>query len=150
MPEEQQQVNDTAEKSEPKKDDATPEQQMAANLQGLLANFPGAPDKSAIDAWKAQYNDVFVSGFSDNEIYIWRSITRPEYVRIQKRAQEPGSPVDQYQLEESVCEVCVLWKSTKEAWAEGKAGTPNALSEQIMQNSNFLNPQAASMLVVKL
>ena len=130
--------------------DITPEEQMAANLQGLLANFPGAPDKVQIDAWKAQYRDVFVSGFSDTEIYLWRAINRPEYVKIQKKVQVPNTPIDQYQLEELVCETCTLWKSTTESWAEGKAGTPNALSEQIMQNSNFLAPQLASMLVVKL
>ena len=33
---------------------------------------------------------------------------------------------------------------------KGKAGTASALHEQILQNSNFLTPQAASMLVVKL
>jgi len=124
--------------------------QMVANLQGLLTAFPSAPNKEQIDAWKSRYRDIFVSGFSDSEIYIWRAITRPEYVQVQRQLQEPNSPIDQFKLEEMVCETCVLWKSVDVSWTEGKAGTPNALSEQIMQNSNFLSPQAASMLVIKL
>ena len=135
----------TTETTEP-----TQEEQMAENLQTLLANFPGSPDQTQIDAWKAQYGEVFVSGFSDTEIYLWRTITRPEYIALQKKLQVPGVPIDPFKLEDGVCDVCVLWKSTTTTWDEGKAGTPNALSEQIMQNSNFLNPQAASMLVVKL
>ncbi len=132
------------------KQEENPQAQIAANLQQLLSTFDGAPDQAQINAWKKQYKEVFVSGFSDSEVYLWRTITRPEYVQVQKKIQEPNSPIDQYKLEEMVCETCVLWKSTEESWAEGKAGTPNALSEQIMQNSNFLSPQAASMLVVKL
>lgn len=128
----------------------TQEEQMAANLQNMLKQFDGAPNQAQIDAWKKQYGDVFVSGFSDKEIYLWRTITRPEYIKIQRELQEPGQPIDQFRMEEATCEVCVLWKSTKESWADGKAGTPNALAEQIMQNSNFLAPQQASMLVVRL
>jgi hypothetical protein len=130
--------------------DQTQEEQMAANLQNMLKRFPDAPAQVQIDAWKAKHSEVFVSGFSDSEIYLWRAITRPEYIKIQKELQEPNAPVDQFRLEELVCETCVLWKSIKTSWAEGKAGTPNALSEQIMQNSNFLAPQQASMLVVRL
>lgn len=146
MPEEQATDNQATEETQ----EPSQEEQMAANLQTLLANFPGSPDQAQIDAWKKQYREVFVSGFSETEIYLWRTITRPEYVKLQKEQQSPGLPVDPYKLEEQVCETCVLWKSVQESWEEGKAGTPNALSEQIMQNSNFLNPQAASMLVVKL
>ena len=125
-------------------------EQLAANLANLLAAFPNAPSQDQITEWKKQHGDVFVSGFSETEVYIWRPVTRPEYIKIQTRLQEPNSPINQFQLEEIVCETCVLWKSVDVAWDKGKAGTPQALSEQIMQNSNFLSPQAASMLVVKL
>ena len=147
MSEEQVKQEQAAEEAAPEQ---TPEEQMAANLQNMLKQFPGAPDQAQIAAWKKQHGDVFVSGFSEKEIYLWRTITRPEYIKVQQELQAPGQPVDQFKMEESVCEVCVLWKSTTASWAEGKAGTPNALAEQIMQNSNFLAPQQASMLVVRL
>ena len=127
-----------------------PKEELTANLHLLLATFEGAPDQATLDAWKAKHKDIFVSGFSEAEVYIWRTITRPEYIKIQQEIQQPGAAIDQYKFEELVCEACVLWKSTKESWAEGKAGTPNVLAEQIMLNSNFLNPQHASLMVVKL
>lgn len=122
----------------------------ADNLSQVLKSFPDAPDQAQIDAWKKQYRDIFVSGFSETEIFIWRTVRRPEFVEMQTRLNDPNDPMDNWKIEEWVCSKCVLWSSTKEAWEEGKAGTPQTLSEQIMQNSNFMSPQAASVLVAKL
>jgi hypothetical protein len=120
------------------------------SLPAILRSFPGAPTQEQINAWKTQFGEVFVSGFSETELFIWRAISRPEWVNLQMSAADPELKVDQYKYEEMVCNTCVLWKSVKGTWTEGKAGTPSSLQEQILQNSNFLTPQAAAMLVAKL
>ena len=139
-----QEVKEPEVKEEPAEE--TPGQRLAEALK----KFDNAPAEASIDQWKKQFGDVFVSGFSETEIYVWRPVRRPEFVKIQTKMQDPNESMDQFQLEEMICETCVLWKSVSVPWNEGKAGTPQSLSEQIMQNSNFMSPQAASVLVAKL
>ena len=139
----------TEEVQESKKEEEKKEE-PGQDLSAALKDFDHSPDQEQIEAWKAQYGDVFVSGFSPAEIFVWRAISRPEWVNLQETAADPEARVDQFRFEEMVCETCVLWKSVKVSWQDGKAGTPSSLQEQILQNSNFLTPQAASMLVQKL
>ena len=120
------------------------------SLQSYLQAFTGSPTQEQIDAWKTQYGEVFVSGFSENELYVWRAVTRPEWVSLQSLINNPEAKMTQYKFEEMLCDVCVLWKSVTKSWSDGKAGTASSLHEQILQNSNFLSPQAASYLVAKL
>lgn len=118
-------------------------------LAEMLEGLPGAPDKATIEAWKAGYGEIFVSGFSPTELYVWRPISRKEHRQLQMALQQSNGEIDQLKYEEMVCETCVLYpKGLK--WEESKGGTATTLSEQIFQNSNFINPQQASMLVVKL
>jgi len=131
-------------------EEKTPEQEKAAELPTMLKGLEGAPSTEQIETWKAQHGDVFVSGFSEQELFVWRTITRPEFVQLQQAAADPQAGIDQFRFEELVCNTCTLWKSVKTDWNTGKAGTPATLHEQIMQNSNFMPPQMASMLVAKL
>jgi len=117
-------------------------------LPSLLKKHKDAPEQSQIDAWKAKFDDVYVSGFSEEDLYIWRAISRQEFINLQLTAQE--NQMTQWQMEEATCEICILWPEDVGAKLQKKAGTAGTLSEQIMQNSNFLAPQAASMLVAKL
>jgi hypothetical protein len=118
------------------------------SLADMLKQCQGAPSEEQIEQWKTQFNEVFASGFSEEEMFVWRPISRQEWINLQTYATEQG--FTQYKLEETVCEMCVLWRSTTHPWHEGKAGTASTLYEQVLQNSNFCSPQAASMLVAKL
>lgn len=128
------------------------EQQVAPeqNLTEVLKQYDGAPSQEQIEKWKAQYSEVFVSGFSETELYIWRPILRPEWVKLQTLAQDPENKVDQFKFEELICDTCVLWKSTPATWENAKAGAASTIHEQILQNSNFMSPQAASLFVARL
>lgn len=119
-------------------------------LVNVLKAFPNAPSDTQIEQWKAQFGDVYISGFSETELFVWRSITRPEWAQLQAMTADPAQAVDQFRFEELVCNMCVLWKSVEQSWADGKAGTPTSLQEQILQNSNFMSPQQAAVLVAKL
>ena len=130
--------------------DLVPDVQPQKGLADFLRDFPTAPSQEQIEKWKTQFGDVYVSGFSETELYIWRAIRRSEWVSLQSRATDPDKKMDQYGFEEAVCEIAVLWKSVAVSFSDGKAGVPTSLQEQILQNSNFLSPQAASMLVAKL
>ena len=119
------------------------------SLQDFLAKLPGAPDQMTIEKWKTQYGDVLVCGFSETEIYVWRPLTRGEHRSLQAGLQSAEGSVDQLRYEEMVCDVCVLYPKNIN-WEQTKGGTASTLSEQIFQNSNFVNPQAASVMVIKL
>jgi len=123
-------------------------EEQESSLQGVLKGFEGAPAQEQIEQWKAQHGEVFVSGFSPEELFVWRPLSRGEYIALQDSAHK--GEMNQFQIEEHICDLCVLWKSDKKSWQAGKGGTPQTLSEQIMTNSNFLSPAAASTLVAKL
>tara|TARA_B100001765_G_C19495600_1_gene336375 strand:+ start:524 stop:952 length:429 start_codon:yes stop_codon:yes gene_type:complete len=119
-------------------------------LADLLSTFPHAPTEGKIDKWKEIHGEIFCSGFSETELVVWRPINRKEYVVLQEQLQA-GSELNTYELEERVVVSCILWSTPQaESALDQKAGSLTTLNEQIMQNSNFVNPQMASALVVKL
>jgi hypothetical protein len=119
-------------------------------LKDYLQKLPGAPTDEEIEAWKAKYGEVFMSGFSEVEILVFRPLRRSEHrnLQIQLSKQTEEHPIDELAYQEMVCSTCVLWPVQVD-W-EAKGGLATSLSEQIFQNSYFLAPQAASLLVVKL
>jgi hypothetical protein len=123
------------------------ETKQAPNLVDMLKEFPGAPDSEKIDSWKQKHGEVFCSAFSDTEVFIWRSLTRKEYVDIQKTPRE--QPLSELEVQDLVVNLCLLW-SSNEKILELKGGSISTLSEQIMMNSNFLAPQVAASFVIRL
>lgn len=117
----------------------------APDLATLLAQVPGAPDAATLEKWKQVHGEIFCSGFSDEEIFIWKPINRREYLEVQKVVQ--ATP--EVDFSEIVVKKCILWASNDRA-LELKAGSIPTLSEQIMQNSNFMPVQMAANLVIKL
>jgi hypothetical protein len=61
------------------------------------------------------------------------------------------TPVSQFKAEEDTVTKCVLWASAEGLTSlQNKAGTLTTLNEQVLQNSNFMNPAVAASLVIKL
>jgi len=121
------------------------------SLAELLASFPDSPTQVKIETWKENHGEIYCSGFSEEEIVVWRPINRREFVSLQESIQTAGEQVSNFDLEERVVGQCLLWTSPQaEKALLHKAGSLTTLNEQIMQNSNFINPQMASALVVKL
>lgn len=133
------------------KDAQQPEQkEEKPAFEEYMAGIPGAPAREQVEQWKQQFGEVLCSGFSETEIFIWRPITRAEFITLQTvMAQQQDAT--QYDFEERLVETCVLWASPLgQESLRTKAGSLSTLQEQIMQNSNFMNPAVASALVVKL
>lgn len=129
------------------------EQKMEEKPKGLaeiLQDYPNAPSPEQVEGWKTKHGDIYVSGFSETELYVWRAVTRPEWVKLQMAASDPANKIGPFDFEVMLCNTCILWSSVNKSLEEGKAGNPTALQEQILQHSNFLTPQAATMLVAKL
>jgi len=117
-------------------------------LTDFLQDLPGAPGKAQIEKWKAIYGEVFGTGFSETEIYLFRPLRRSEHRELQLLLNDPEKQIDQLKYEEIVCDKCVLYPAQND-W-EARAGAATTLAEQIFQNSRFLSPQAASLIVMKL
>lgn len=115
-------------------------------LLDALAAFEDSPTQEVIDGWKGMHGDVYVSAFTGEEIFIFRSLNRQEFGKLQTEAAE--QQVDAFEYEKNTVKQCLLWQSVSDL--EAKAGTIPSLLEMIMQNSNFVPPAVASQLVAKL
>ncbi len=59
------------------------------NLVDLLKDFEGSPGETQREEWKQQFGEIFVSGFSETELFVWRPLGREEYVKMQKKLRAP-------------------------------------------------------------
>lgn len=130
------------------------EEQLPDNLPDVkekLFELPESPDKAQIEMWKQEHGEVFCSGFTATELFVFRSLTRGEFVQLQSHLAAQGQQVNTLDVEEQVVQQCLIWSSKDGLKAlEKKAGSMSTLHEQIMQNSNFVNPAMAAALVMKL
>jgi hypothetical protein len=122
------------------------EPSLGDKLRALLSEFDNAPTSAEVDAFKTRHGDVFLSALNDDEVFLFRALTRKEHRKLNADIAEGKIPGDAF--EEEVVKTCILWKSISDL--ESKAGTVPSLFEQVMQNSNFLAPQLLSNLVTKL
>jgi hypothetical protein len=130
---------------------AATEEAAIPSFTDLLKNFEGSPDQAKIDGWKAQFGDVFCSAFSETELFIWRPLNRMEWREHQIAMSQAEGQLDPFALEEEMVAKCMLWMSGPgEKSLTLKAGSASTLHEQLLQNSNFVDPRLASNLVVKL
>jgi len=127
------------------------EQEVEKSLANQVKSFEGAPANDQIEAWKQEHGDVFASAFSDTELLMWRSVARVEFSELQNAAMQADPPLTQFQMEERLVRLCLLWASPDAMNAlDKKAGSMTTLHEQILLNSNFMDPRLAATLVTKL
>lgn len=138
-------MEENKEQSEqPQASPEAPKEQPQETMADVLKAFSGAPAQSKIEEWKVQFGEVFVFGFSEEELYIFRPLFRGEHLELQQIAKTD------LEFQELLCDKCVVWKSKPVVWAKAKAGTLHTLQEMILSNSNFMPVQTASLLVAKL
>jgi hypothetical protein len=95
--------------------------------------FPDGPKMNLVEEWKSKYGAVYLTEF-DEEVFLWRTLTRKEYKDIMKVMQ-----ADTYYKEERICDKCILYPEGYDflKMTHGKAGIPSLLAEQIMDKSGF-------------
>lgn len=104
------------------------------------------PTDAQIQNWKSRYGDnIFMIALDEEEMYVWRPLTRHEYKQLIQAVQNEQTFMEQ------VVQKCVLWPNITPEWlAGGKGGTVPTLHSVIMEGSNFLAPEIAMSLVRKL
>ena len=131
--------------------DKTEESPMP-DLAALLSAFPGAPDSAKLEEWKQEHGEIFCSGFSDKELFIFKALSWRTHKALQKLLATPPvqgqEPMSEFDYQQKVVENCLLWKTVSDLGNKG--GTIPTLYEQIMMNSNFMDPRMAAAFVIKL
>lgn len=136
------------EKEEPKQEK---EKEKEKTLAEVLAEFENSPDETQIEEWKQQHGEVLCSALSETELFVFRPITRGEFVNLQMHISEAKEPISNFEVEQTVVEQCVLWASPQGLDSlDKKAGSLSTLHEQILQCSNFVNPAYVGQFVIKL
>jgi len=110
------------------------EEVTKVETQNEEAIFPGGPTMTQVDKWKEQYGQIYMTEVDDEDVFIWRVLSRKEFKDIMKLEN-----ADAMYREERVCEKCILWPEgyTFATMGDGKAGVPTVLAEQIMEKSGF-------------
>lgn len=106
--------------------------------------FPGGPTYNDVEKWKSMYNnEVYLTEFDDENVFVWRPIKRKEYKDIAKLQN-----ADNFYKEERICEKSILFPANYGFMnmSAGKAGIPTLLSELILEKSGFVAKTGAMRL----
>lgn len=151
-------------RAQKKFEDGEEPQEEIDPLEYIQANFDNAPSSSDVELWKQRFGDVFITGLTDDEVFIWRTVKRLEYKNIMARVaaamqtmaktQTAMANVDEGRNSlfiEELCKTCILWPSIDQnQLAFSKAGTLDALANLILEGSNFLAHSLAVRLTRKI
>ena len=119
------------------------EQEEIKQDDGTEPVFEGGPTQGQVDRWKEQFNNGVYMTEIEDEVFIWRPITRMEYKNILQNKQ-----ADSLFREERICETCVLWPENYDftKMKQGKAGIPSLIADHIMAKSGFVSEGEATKL----
>jgi len=146
-------MSDQETKSVETEADVSEETPRGPDIKGAFSAFKGSPSVDQIEQWKSEHGKVFVSGFDEETLIVFRTLKRKDHLSLQERLRLPETDpryIPANQSEEAVLDACVLWSSIGTDWENMDAGIINTLHEQIMQNSSFVPAQMASLLVAQL
>lgn len=99
----------------------------------------GGPTRREVEGWKQRYAGfVYFTPF-DNDVFVWRTLNRPEYREIIR--DQTLTALDR---EEHFTEKCVLYPYdfSMEKIKKSRAGIASLLSEMIMDKSGFVAQSA--------
>jgi len=137
-----------AEAEAPQEEVPAEEQVPQFNLRDALAGVPGSPAPEQLDAWKKQFRTVYVLPLSPTEVYIWRYLTRAEWMSLIAQEEIATSEV---RLQEAVVNRALLWPKLDPIQMQAsRAGLVSTLFGVIMKGSWFLEPEIAISLVQEL
>jgi hypothetical protein len=140
-------------KEEAKEEKKEEKEPATPDVKGAYEKMSNKPSQEQVEKWKVEYGNVFVSGFSDDEIVVWRPLMRNEYRNLKTVMAQAQPPPTQEDQEEAVADVCVLWPTPDGPEYERtfrKAGVFSTLHEQIIMASGFVHPGYAAALVAEL
>ena len=132
---------------------AVEEAQKEKTALDIIKEFKDGPSDEQVEQWKTMFgeNNIFASMYSEDELYVYRPITRTEWKSIMmdlaKAPQDKRASVN----EEMVVQRCMLFPQFDIDFKAGsKAGTISSIYTQILIVSNFMNDAVLEQLIVKL
>jgi len=142
-------------------------QQTLADPFDFLQTFKNAPSKATIESWKAQAPNGTVRMLAlGKRVYIVRGISGLELMTIQNNipdnlgaslSPEARQQKVEQEISLNVASRCVVWTSstpdgklTVEQLRGGSAGLPSTLFALITYMSDFIEPDAFSILSAEL
>lgn len=99
----------------------------------------GGPTRREVEGWKERYEGLVYFTPFDNDVFVWRTLNRPEYREIIR--DQTLTALDR---EEHFTEKCVLYPYdfSMEKIKKSRAGIASLLSEMIMDKSGFVAQSA--------
>jgi len=126
-----------------------------AEMMKAISKFSNSPEESQVLAWKETFGDIYGFGLAEDELFLFRPLSRMEHREIMEKlraaaqAAQEGSDASLPDEAEMVVDACILWCS-KPASLHQKGGTMDTLYNQVLNCSNFVDPNIAAQLVFKL
>ena len=122
--------------------------------EGLLTQLPGGPTLAEIQAWRTQYDSIYVLPLRDDDWYVWRYLELREWREIQAQlGAVPPEGVEKF-IQEKVLQACVVWPREKLLVEKESqrlpAGLIELLYEVIMAGSYFMAPEQALQRAIRL
>lgn len=144
---------------EPETTEAPPPEVEKDPMDALLESIPGAPARSTIESWKANFGSVFAYVPEEDALFLLRPLRRLEYRTISSEmrqfantamGQDDPSRVED-QLQERVVTACLLFpRPQMEFFSMSEAGLVPTLFSLIMEHSKFSSPDKALSACFKL
>lgn len=122
-------------KAKIKKEAVKVEEEILEELEDELEEdtlFEGGPTEEEIEDMKIKAGGKLNLTRIGESMFIWRPLKRQEYKQIMSI-----QGIDNYSIEERVCERCTLWPQDKNIFRNGDAGYANALMDEIYMASGF-------------
>ena len=107
--------------------------------------WEGGPTSAQVAEWKSQYGEVWITKINEDEQYVWRTLNRFEWKKLQKALESlaggGGNNAEaQLSYEELVCEAVVLEpKLNKAELQTKKAGIASLIAQQVLDASGFVS-----------
>lgn len=106
--------------------------------------------ESTYNLWKERFGVIGLFAPREEDIYIWRQLRRPEWEKIQARAQQ-NEQSDPDVIKRLVLRGTILYpRLTPEIFNTSPAGLIDSLFEVVMHGSYFFSVQEALSYVIEL
>ena len=139
-------AKDVAENKETEKE----KEKEIAPLEIIIKAFPEL--KAKIEEWRNMYGDIYATMLDEDEVYIYRYITRAEYKELLTQFRNANDKLkSEEMIDEFFVQRCLLYPSySTEFKAASPAGVIPTIATQIKLVSRFMSEQIAMQLISKI
>lgn len=131
--------------------EAQEEQQEEENSVYTMLQQLGGPSKEKIEEWKKQWGDVHLVPFSEDDMYVIRTLNRGEWNQMKNMFAQAAETMTDDQRKEYIVNRCLLWPEVDQTqYVFLKAGVPDSLYEAVSFTSGFMSQGMIISLLTRL